>query len=211
MLSAVSTQAVDSIRVDRISTQQGLSQGTIQAFAQDGQGFMWVATQEGLNRFDGYEFTTFQNDPDDPRSLSHSWVRTLLVDSKNRLWVGSDRGDLDRFEPNTRRFVRQPMPGEDHGALRDIVEDHDGLIWIATQAGGVLRFDPSTGEFTSYRYDPNDPFSLSSDEILDLEYDPATGMMWCATSRGLNRLHLSTDRVERLTITQSLRAVRGRW
>ena len=80
----------------RIGVDRGLSQPTINDIVQDQQGFLWVATQEGLNRYNGYEFKTYFHEPQDPSSLNHDYVWSLFVDSAGVLWVGTDGGGLSR-------------------------------------------------------------------------------------------------------------------
>src|SRR6478735_6592141 len=83
----------------RLSLEDGLSQARVGAIVQDSEGFIWLGTQEGLNRYDGYTFQVFLHDPEKPRSLSHNSVQCLLVDRQQRLWVGTEGGGLNRFEP----------------------------------------------------------------------------------------------------------------
>ncbi|HXG00155.1 MAG TPA: two-component regulator propeller domain-containing protein, partial [Bacteroidota bacterium] len=74
--------APEAIRFDRIGLEQGLSQSTVSAIAQDTHGFMWFGTHDGLNRFDGYKITVFKHDPTDSNSLSHNTVWALMCDRK---------------------------------------------------------------------------------------------------------------------------------
>jgi len=79
--------------------QAGLSQGTVNALYQDEAGFIWIGTQDGLNRFDGVEFVAFKHSPDDFTSLSDDYVLAIVAASGGRLWVGTDRGGLNLFDP----------------------------------------------------------------------------------------------------------------
>ena len=81
---------------DRLGTQAGLSQAAVSAITQDQDGFIWVGSQEGLNRFDGYHFETYYHRPADPASLSHDSIWDLLSDTQGNLWVGTDAG-LNRY------------------------------------------------------------------------------------------------------------------
>ena len=76
------------LRFDRIPTEQGLSQATVISMLQDNQGFMWFGTEDGLNRFDGYNFTVYKHDPEDPNSLSNSWILSMIKDRSGVLWIG---------------------------------------------------------------------------------------------------------------------------
>ena len=159
------------LRFERISIQQGLSQSRVNTILQDRKGFLWFGTQEGLDRYDGYGFETFQHDPEDPQSLSHRRVRVLYEDAAGVLWIGTD-GGLDRFDRVRETFARHRHdPGDpqslSHDEIRAIYSDPDevGVLWIGTRGGGLNRFDRATGTFTRYRHDPTDPRSLSHDEL----------------------------------------------
>jgi len=93
------------VRFDRVSLEHGLSQSSVTAIVQDSEGFLWFGTRSGLDRFDGYEFRIFRNDPDRPETLSHSAVTALFTDSRDRLWVGTEAG-LNRYDPLTGSFLR---------------------------------------------------------------------------------------------------------
>ena len=80
---------------ETISTAQGLSQGMVFDMLQDTEGFMWVATKNGLNRYDGYSFKVFTNDPYNPHTLSGNTIIKLFEDSKGRIWAGTDNAGLN--------------------------------------------------------------------------------------------------------------------
>ncbi len=175
----------------RYGTDQGLSESSAEAILQDGRGFLWVGTTDGLNRFDGYEFRIYRSDPTDPTSLSGDGVSDLLEDSAGRLWVGTERGlcrydrDLDRFE----RFRHDPA---DPASLSNdlvlcLLEGPDGSLWVGTYYG-LNRLDPATGRFTRYFHDPSDEDSLSTNQVLDMVADP-DGSLWIGCQGGgLSRL-----------------------
>ena len=84
--------AQPSIRFERITTEHGLSQGTALSILQDSVGFMWLGTQDGLNRYDGYEFRVYKHDPTDPSSLPSNWIEALAEDAAGDLWIGTQGG-----------------------------------------------------------------------------------------------------------------------
>ena len=141
---------VERLRFRHLGVREGLSQTIATSLAQDTQGFVWVGTQDGLNRYDGYGFRVYKHDRDDPASLPDNNVRRLLADSKGRLWIGSPSG-LARYDTATDRFdAWRPVPGAD-GALAGrsvsaLLEDRAGEIWVST-SGGVQRYDEKTGTF----------------------------------------------------------------
>src|SRR5215218_8995252 len=86
---------------ETISIAQGLSQGMVFDILQDKEGFIWIATKNGLNRYDGYSFTVFTNDPYNPYSLSGNTVSTLFEDSKGRIWAGTENAGLNVYDKKT--------------------------------------------------------------------------------------------------------------
>lgn len=136
----------------------GLSQSHVTAITQDGQGFLWVGTAVGLNRYDGYKFQTYAHRADAAGSISGDGIYALHVDKKGRLWVGTDRG-LDRFEPATTSFERFGgiLPGDSQRRTGPNAIDSDtkGRIWLALNSKGslsstIVRLDPQTREVRSY-------------------------------------------------------------
>src|SRR5574343_192477 len=85
-----------SLRFEHLGVEQGLTQETVTAILQDKQGYLWLGTQAGLNRYDGYRITAFKNTPNDSASLQDNYIQALYEDAQGAIWVGS-RGGLDRY------------------------------------------------------------------------------------------------------------------
>lgn len=96
LIQAIYNQQNRSIRFSRYSLEEGLSQSVVNCISQDSKGFIWIGTQDGLNRFDGYKFTHYKHDPKDPQSISHNNILAILEDSQGMLWIGTYGG---RTEP----------------------------------------------------------------------------------------------------------------
>src|SRR5690606_34505108 len=117
------------------TVDQGLPVPTVTALAQDGAGFIWVGTQGGLARFDGYRFKTFKPDPGNLAALPDSYVWTLHTDVAGRLWIGTIAGGLARVE-DEHFIVYTPKRGGLSGiSVRAIEDDGAGGIWVATEGG----------------------------------------------------------------------------
>ncbi len=104
------------IRFDRLSIDDGLMQRSVDAIVQDRQGFMWFGTQDGIDKYDGYTFTPYKHDLDDPQSLRSGYVRVLYEDADGILWIGI-RGGLNRFDPATETFTHYLHVPEDTTSL----------------------------------------------------------------------------------------------
>ena len=190
-----------NLRFRHYSLDEGLSQVFITSIAQDIRGFIWVGTQEGLNRFDGYDFVAYSHDPEDPNSISHNLIKAILVDDRGFIWVGTDGGGLNRFDPATGTFRRYQHDRESddslsHDRVRVLHQDRFGQLWVGTDGGGLNRLDPDTGEIARFTHDPADPSSLSDDRVCGIAEDHA-GYLWVATDGGgLNRLHPPSGRFD---------------
>ena len=102
----------DSLLFSRISAADGISHTAVIKIIQDSHGFIWIGTQQGLNRFDGYEFEEYHFLPDDPQSLSSEWIYDIFEDRSGQIWVATD-GGLDLFEPQSKTFRHnRHIPGD---------------------------------------------------------------------------------------------------
>jgi len=188
------------LRFRRYTRDDGLSEHTANQIAQDRVGFIWVATDDGLNRFDGYTFRVYRHDPERLDTLSNNVVRDLLLDHEGELWVASE-GGLDRYRAESDSFVRyQHVPGDArtlvHSSVHCLLEDRSGVIWAGTYMG-LDRLDRETSTFSHFRHDPQDPSSLSADHILSLAEDPEAGVWVGTQGGGLNHLDPETGRSAR--------------
>ncbi|WP_129781829.1 sensor histidine kinase [Peristeroidobacter soli] len=189
------TDATD-LRFVRLSRSQGLSQQRVTNIAQDERGFLWFGTQYGLNRYDGYRFRVFKNEPDDPGSLCDVHITSLINDRDGRIWVGC-ANSVDRFDPVTEKFVHYPLEPatttHTNGAVRHISQDSEGRLWLST-GNGLYSLDPVTGFVQRFAHDNDDPFSLSSSEIRSSGED-RSGAFWVASTAGIDRFDRRSGRV----------------
>ena len=163
------------------------------ALAEDGEGFLWVGTQGGLARWDGYHFRSYKADPGVPGSLPDNFVKKLHTDILGRLWIGTNSGGLARYEPDGDRFITYAVgaAGLSNASVRDIVDDGHGGIWIATDGG--LDHLADTGQIEHLRHDGNDADSLPDDRVRALFRD-ADGALWVGTAAGVVRRDAGTKR-----------------
>jgi len=187
------------LRFKHLTLDDGLSQISINCILQDAQGFMWFGTQDGLNKYDGYDFTVYKPIPGE-NSLGDNYIRALYESQDGVLWVGTDGGGLDRFDRNRSRFLHYRSDPHDSHSLSNefvyaIVPGQGDDLWIAT-LGGLDRFDPETERFYHHRHRPGDPNSLSSNNVSCLCRD-WDGSIWAGTDAGLNRLDPDTGIVKR--------------
>ncbi len=179
-----------TLRFEHLSVEDGLAQESVLAIVQDTEGFMWLGTQTGLSRFDGYKVKVYRNVVGDARTLVNNWVRVLHMDRKGRLWLGT-AGGLDRYEPATQTFThftpKEPARrGNGNRDVRAIVDDGRNGLWLAT-GDGLQHFDMDTGTFVTWHHEERAPDSLANDQVTALALDE-TGRLWIGTTSGLDSL-----------------------
>lgn len=182
---------------DRYSIEHGLSQSVVKTLFQDSKGFLWIGTQEGLNRFDGYQFIDYRYDPNDTNSISNNSINAIIEDPEGNLWIGTQHG-LNLFENGKfRRIYNRSDPSAliYLNTITGLAADDSGQIWISTLGGGLQCYHPVSGVFRSYKKQENDPNSLWSNYLHSL-YRDGQGVLWIGTSYGLCRY--SKGRVERI-------------
>ncbi len=128
--------ALKPLAFNSLTINDGLSQGMVVRLFQDRYGFMWFATLDGLNRYDGYKFTVYRHDPRNTTSITKSFVQSFFEDSQGRLWLGTISGGLDLFDRETETFIHvHQQQGNANalsgGSIHSIAEDTDGNIWIS--------------------------------------------------------------------------------
>lgn len=131
------------------------SSSLISDLCQDSQGSIWIATDYGLNRFDGYRFQTFLHSGSNPHSLAVNVVVSLLADREGRLWVGTNHG-LDRFDSDSETFVNYPFPSGIHPRVSSLCQRKDGTLLVGTDGYGV--FSLKDGRLTPYIIDQSEMY-----------------------------------------------------
>jgi signal transduction histidine kinase/CheY-like chemotaxis protein/ligand-binding sensor domain-containing protein len=168
---------------EHLGLDQGMPHPVAMALAQDGDGFIWIGTQTGLARWDGYRMRNFRHDLADPTSLPGDFIQSLHVDVAGRVWVGTVAAGLALYDKQTERFVR--INDElSRGLVSAIVSDAKGNLWIATPDG--LKYYDLVHK-TMRRYSHEDTPGLPDNQVRSLLMDRA-GNLWIGTATGLARM-----------------------
>ncbi|MCX6170039.1 MAG: SpoIIE family protein phosphatase [Ignavibacteriales bacterium] len=181
---------------EQIFLQHGLSQSIVTHIIQDKTGFIWIATEDGLNKFDGYEFKVYRNDPNNTNSPSYNQITALYGDTDGRIWIGTFYGGLDLYDPLKNKFTHHRFDPKNEATLSNnnvnvIYEDKEGYLWIGTDAG-LNKFDKTTRKFTRFQNNPKNDKSLSHNIIRSICEDKE-GNLWIGTDNGLNRFDRKND------------------
>ncbi|MDO1448920.1 two-component regulator propeller domain-containing protein [Rhodocytophaga aerolata] len=180
-INSVFAQPKD-IAFDHITIDKGLSSTSIYALAQTEDGFLWIGTQNGLNRYDGYSFKVFNYIPGTKTSLSNNWVKAICKDKHGHLWVGTSSG-LNRFNRETEEFTTYFNHRYRKNSLADnniwsMFVDREGTLWIGTN-NGLSKYDEANDQFVNY-YTNNGTIEETSSAINTIIEDNF-GNLWVGT------------------------------
>ena len=182
---------------------------SITALAQDTRGLIWIGTQEGLIRYDGYRFRKFAHKAGDPSSLVGNYVFSLTASADGRLWVGTFNDGISVFDPATERFENfrhdKDLPDSlSSGEVSAMASDAQGGMWIAT-GRGLDYLASGSKRFTHFRHD-NNPHSLLSHKINSLLWD-RLGHLWVGSRDGLQRLSRNRTKFETIITGKSVQTL----
>lgn len=144
------------LKYETLTNADGLSQGMVYDIIQDKEGFIWVATKDGLNRYDGYSFKVLTNEPNNNKSLSSNSINKLLEDSKGRIWVGTENDGLNIYDKKSGNFyrIKQAANGLSNNVIKLLEELPDGRMLVAAE-DGKLNIIALNDNFFDHNEPPN--------------------------------------------------------
>ncbi len=168
--------------------KNSLSSNVVPTIIEDHKGNIWLGTQlGGLNMFNRKtgRFRIYKKDKNNPEGISDNYVFSVLEDSSGNLWVSMNNGIHGIFNPDTAKFVKKYKNPYTNAVARGMIEDFfdHNILWFGTEAGGIFRFEKDTGRFTWFANNPDDPDSLSSNNVVSLFQDKK-GRLWIPTQGG---------------------------
>ena len=188
------------VTFNHLTVENGLSQSSVTCIFQDGKGFMWFGTQDGLNRFDGYSFDVFKNIPSDSTSLTENFIFSIYENQSGVLYIETQGGSLHQYNPKSESFRIVNKDGTDlKGAKVSSVGanllESSGIQWSGGLGSGtgLKRVDTKTGETTVFKHNPANPSSLSDDKVYSV-YRDRSGNLWIGTFNGLDKLDERTGK-----------------
>ena len=193
------------IKFERIPPEKNSPQDFIHCIIQDHKGFMWFGTENGLFRYDGYEFKVFKHNPENPYSLSHNDITAICEDDSGKLWIATEGGGLNKLDPLTERFIHFVTESGESDSLGisstgPLCLDKSGMLWIGTTGNGIYKLDIvrlrtkdsdiinnrffiGQNILTHYNYSSGNTNSFIYKEIRVI-YEDKSGTIWIGTFGG---------------------------
>jgi ligand-binding sensor domain-containing protein/signal transduction histidine kinase len=185
---------------NNLNVSDGLSQNIVETIYQGSNGFLWLGTQDGLDRFDGRNFISYQYKIDDSTSLSNNYVKDIVEDNAGNLWIGTYGGGLNKFDKNShfQHFIRD---SEDLNSISDnvvysILQLSDTVYWVGTK-NGLNKFNILTEKFTNQISHPDNFPSLNNSVVYCMSKAEKEDEIWVGTREGLHRINTKTYKVEK--------------
>lgn len=201
-----------NLKFENLSTIDGLSSSTCVEIFEDKDGFLWFGTIDGLNKYNGYDFTIYRSVINDTHSISSNRIFSMEEDNQGRLWIGTGNG-LNIFDKASERFFRVNHNTDNlHSISSNLVYDllydeKTNVLWVATENGinklsldGIDPSKPDKLTFTKYQTEKNNPQTIDNNEVTSILKD-ADQTIWAITAgKFLNRYNTSNNNFERVKI-----------
>ena len=178
-----------NIKFENISTREGLSQSSPNCIIQDSKGILWIGTEDGLNKYDGYSFIVYKPEVNNPGSISNNRIKCIIESKDGKLWIGTNGGGLNVYDRKKDLF--EQFNGYDsgyfsHEIINCLHETDDGSIWAGT-TNGLVKIESSKRNSLLFVHTPSNSTSISDDFVTCITSDNS-GYLWVGTPKGLNRM-----------------------
>ncbi len=191
-----------SLRFEHIGLEEGMNQASANSIMQDSKGFLWIATQGGLHRYDGHEFKVYKQTPFDTTSISESWVWGMAESSNGDIWVATEGAGLNRLDQATGKFTKYYHAPDDSTSISSNrgfmpFEDSHGNLWVGTFDNGLNKMPAGEdGTFIRYPHIHDDPATVASHTVFWISEDQE-GFIWAGGTNGISRINIDTDEITR--------------
>lgn len=188
-----------SIRFEHISLEQGLSQSVINIIFQDSKGFLWIGTEDGLNRYDGYSFKVYKPEEENETSLSNRWITSIVEDNDGYIWIGTRQGGLNRFDPRSGLFTAFKHDPTNKNSLSNnrinsLFVGENNTLWVGTDSD-LDRFDRQSETFVHYLGDED-----GLENPITALFQDTAGFLWIGVrANGLYQLNEETNSIKAFT------------
>ena len=189
-LILINETSAQEIKFKKLTVEQGLSNSFVNCLLQDRTGFIWFGTDDGLNRFDGYEIKVYRNNPDDKSSISGNIIWALCEDISGKLWIGTKSEGLNKYDPITDEFEYWDLDSSSTEEINItyIYEDSKNNIWVGTYKNGLYRYNTAMNKFDHWQNELTGSKILSDNFVTSIIEDHKSNI-WIATYNGLNKFN----------------------
>ncbi|GAA4230327.1 two-component regulator propeller domain-containing protein [Postechiella marina] len=206
LLLFYSVHAQDDIYFEHIGTNHGLSQNDINCIYQDNQGFMWFGTHDGLNKYDGYNFTVYTPNPNNPNSINSNLIFAITGDKKDNLWIGTSGRGLNYFDRSTEKFTHFVHDESDPNSIGNnqifnLFIDSKNRLWVAANKNidvANLNKPLDSLKFKSINLNKDNKYNLKSEYKYSVYtfFEDSKNQIWATTSIGLFKLDESSGEIK---------------
>ncbi|HRI46783.1 MAG TPA: two-component regulator propeller domain-containing protein [Ignavibacteriaceae bacterium] len=184
----------DRLLFNKIDVETGLSQNMITSIFQDYLGFIWIGTDDGLNRYDGYNVKVYRNNKSDSSSISDNWIVQLIEDKAKNLWVLTHQG-VNKFDRRNDSFIRYTFNKNDTNSIQSNTMqrgfvDSRGELWFSN-VKGFVKYNYETNSFT--RYGKSNTESYKQDSLHTYFVEDSKGTIWVTSSYGVSSINTHTN------------------
>jgi len=177
----------NELSFESLTVNDGLSNSTIYCIYQDKKGFMWMGTSNGLNKFDGYDFTVYKHHANNLNSISDDFITSIDEDNEGNLWIGIWYGGLNLFNPETEKFTTYLINPDEVSNISnnvwDVHIDKEENVWVGTLGGGLYLFDKASATFKQFAHKPSNPSGISNNFVTSI-YEDKNHNLWIGTNGG---------------------------
>lgn len=191
-----SISAEDSISFKNIKIDDGLSQSTVEEIFQDSKGYIWIGTNDGLNRYNGYDMKIYKADKNDEQTIISNYIMSIDEDEEGNIWIGTDNG-ISKINSEDDSIINYQYPKSNEYRfynVHDILITKNGNVMIGS-CSGVYLYDKEKDEFNRIFSEKN---LLTSNDIVTIEEDKYNNL-WIGTENGLNKVDLKTKKIYKYT------------
>ncbi len=190
---------------NKINQTNGLSNDRVSSIVKEKNGFVWIGTENGLNRFDGNKIKIYNKQNS---ALSSNDISDLLIDRKGKIWIGTFGGGLNLYNPSNDKFKAYKNISNDNSSipsneLNTIFEDSKGVIWVGTK-NGFSFFNEKEQTFKTYQFDSKNNYSISHNDVRSI-YQDSNKDLWVGTfGGGLNKFETATGKFYRIKSSSAI-------
>jgi len=187
----------NAISFKKYSISDGLSQSSVLNFFKDSKGFLWLCTQDGLNRYDGFDFKIYKNSPNNEQTLSGNYIQQIMLeDNDGNLWLEIQGGFLNKFNPKTEKVTRYFINERMGQNMMEVMftmmfQDSNNNIWLLSE-NGVHKYNPDKDNFTQYFSETEENTSISNNIISEF-FEDNENNLWFLTRNGIIKYIPETD------------------